>query len=106
MTDLPPLVGRQNYYASSDDSSSDADNDTSNIDDSDDDSTTVPGLQERCQDDSSSDGERVPRQVEENTDPQPATIPKYINTRPIIPQWMYDKVDEDDYDSDHDDDIS
>ena len=87
MIDLPPLVGRQRNYASSDHSSSDGsyayntDIDNSSIKDSDDDSTTVPGLIERYQDDSSSDGERVPCQEEENTDPQPAMIPKCINQR-------------------------
>ena len=91
--DLPSLVGRQRNDASSEDSSSDGsyayntDNNNSSIEESDDDSTTVPGLQERCREDSSSDGELVPCQEEESAHPQPTTpIPQCIDTRPIIPQ--------------------
>ena len=79
-TDLPLLVRRQKNDASSDNSSSDGsythntDNDNSSIEDSDNDSTTVSGLQERCRNDSGSDGECVPCQGEGNTYPQPAKM--------------------------------
>ena len=59
--DMPTMVGRMKDNASSNDSSSSGsypyhtDNDNSNIEDSDDDCSAVPGLQERCRDDSSSD---------------------------------------------------
>ena len=58
--DMPPMVGRMKDDASSDDSSGNGsyayhtDNDNSSIEDSDDD-CSMPGLQERCRDDSSID---------------------------------------------------
>ena len=112
-TDLPSLVGPQKNDASSDDNSSNGsyeyhtDDDNSSIEASDDDSTLVPGLQERCRDDSSSDGESMPCQEDENGHPHlPTSIPKCIETTPIIPKWMYDNKDDDDYDADHEDVIS
>ena len=61
-TEVPSLAERQSYEASSDDNTSDesydyhTDNDNSSIESSDDESSnTIPGLQERHRDDSSSD---------------------------------------------------
>ena len=91
-TEMPPLVGRHRHEASSDDSLSDGsynyhtDNGNSSIEGSDDEgSNTMPGLQERHHSDSSSDD-----------------VLQSIDTRPIVPPWMYASVDEDDYDADQD----
>ena len=93
-TEIPLLVERHRHEASSDDSTSDGsynyhtDNNNSSIEGSDDEgSNTVPGLQERRRGDCSSD-----------------KVPKSIDTRPIVPLWMYASVDEDGYDADRDDD--
>ena len=109
--DMPAMVRRLRHDTRSNNSSGDGsyvyhtDNDNSSIKDSEDDSTTFPGLQERCRDDSSSDDDSVPCQ-EENAHPQTAThIPHSIDTRPIIPPWMYDGVEDNEYDTDHKDDI-
>ena len=108
---MPTLVGRLRNDASSDDSSSNGsyachtDNDNSSIEDSEDDCFIVPGIQEKCRDDNSSDADSVPYQ--EKAHPQTDThIPHSIDTRPIIPPWVYDRVDDDDYDADHKGDIS
>ena len=62
-TEVPPLAERQSYEASSDDNTSDelydyhTDHDNSSIEGNDDESSnTVPKLQKRSRDDSSSDG--------------------------------------------------
>ena len=111
-TDLPSLVGRHRDEFSSDNSTTDGsydyhtDNNNSSIEGSDDESSnTVPGLQERRRVFSSSDEDSV-ESKDHDCDHTPAIthVPQSINTRLIVPPWMYTSVDEDDYDTDRDDD--
>ena len=112
--EMPVLVRRQHHDDSSNDYTSDesydyhTDNDNSSIEDSNDEcNNTIPGLQERTPDNSSSDGDSVYYQ-DHACDHTPATthqsVPQSINTKPIVHEWTDANIDEDEYDGDHDDD--
>ena len=88
--DIPTMVGRKKDDASSDGSSGNGsyavhtDNNNSSVKDSDDDFSIMPGQQERCRDDSSSDNSMSARE-ENGQSPTATQIPHSIDTRPIIP---------------------
>ena len=109
--DMPTIVRRQRNDATSDNSSSNGlytyhtDNNNSSIEDTKDNSTTVLGLQERCRDNSSSNDDSRPCQEETVYTHTATQIPNSIDTRPIILLWMYDGMEDDEYDADHKDDI-
>ena len=94
--DMPAMVGRMKDDASSDDNSGNGsyeyhtDNDNSSLEDSDD-CAPMPGLQERCRDDSSSD-DSLPARAENAKSSTATKIPHSIDTRYLIPPWMYEKV--------------
>ena len=112
-TEMPVLVGWRRHDASSNDDTSNesyeyhTDNNNSSIDNSDDESNnTIPGLQERNRDDSSSDGDSAHNQDHEGNHPPVAkhqSVPQSIDTKPIVYEWTDDNIDGDEYDGDHDD---
>ena len=94
--DMPAMVGRMKDDESSDDNSGNGsykyhtDNDNSSLEDSDD-CAPMPGLQERSQDDSSSDNS-LPVRAANAKPPTAKEIPHSIDIRYIIPPWMSEKV--------------
>ena len=120
--DMPILVGRQRHDAESDSDSDKSfdygeneqqrryhtDNDNSSIDESDNDSAnTMPGLQERTRDDSSSKEESACNHDHDDHNPKVIlkSVPRSIKLYPSMGEWNEDKNDDVDYDGDNDDPI-
>ena len=120
--DMPILVGRQRNDAECDSDSDESfdygeneqqrryhtDNDSSSIDESDDDSAnTMPGLQERTHDDSSSKEESACNHDHADHNPKVIlkSVPRNIKLYPSMGEWNEDKNDDVDYDGDNDDPI-
>ena len=121
-TKMPILVGGNRNDASSDDDTSDGfyvdsaneqkqgdhtNNGNISVGDSDDESNnTIPGLQERTHDNSSSDGDSEYNRNHacgHNPKGQYQLVPNSIDTNPIVSEWTNDNTNRDEYDGDHDD---